>query len=41
MELENKVLQSSRLNEVKQFIVRNCGGKSFQMIVPLTAKLVA
>ena len=27
MELENKVLQSSRLNEVKQFIVRNCGSK--------------
>ena len=31
----------SRLNEVKQVIARNCGGNSFHMIAPHTAKLVA
>ena len=35
------VFRSSRLNEFKQVMVRNCGGKSFHMFAPLTAKLVA
>ena len=39
--VNTRFLRSSRLNEVKQVIVRNCGCKSFHMIAPLTAKLVA
>ena len=35
------VSRSSRLNEFKQVVVRNCGGKSFHMFAPLTTKLVA